>query len=108
MCVLELNANGVEFSTLRQAYHYVEAQVDFNQIPLEEVPVSFYKSDWTLDRSITQGYGDIWFRNKRSLVLKVNSAVLPADSNYIVNTLHHDFQNIGFSAAKPVDLDQRI
>ena len=108
MCVLELKANSVSFAAIRNEYHYTEIEIDSASVVIEEVPKSFYVKNWILDRNLTQKHGTEWFKKKGSLFLKVNSAVLPADSNFILNTTHPGFANISFSKPKAVPLDPRI
>jgi len=38
-----------------------------------------------------QGIGSEWYKDKTSLILKVPSAVVPQEYNYIINTNHPDF-----------------
>jgi len=38
-----------------------------------------------------QQIGSEWYQSKRSLILKVSSAVIPKEYNYIINTAHPDF-----------------
>lgn len=40
-----------------------------------------------------QKLGSEWYRSNRSLVLKVPSAVIPKEYNYIINTRHPDFKS---------------
>jgi len=40
-----------------------------------------------------QQIGSAWYQSKRSLVLKVASAVIPKEYNYIINTNHRDFMD---------------
>ena len=40
-----------------------------------------------------QQIGSNWYKSKRSLVLKVSSAVIPKEYNYIINTNHPDFSS---------------
>jgi len=40
-----------------------------------------------------QQIGSEWYLNKKSLILKVSSAVIPKEYNYIINTNHPDFKN---------------
>ncbi len=108
MCVLELRANSISFAAIRNEYHYVEIEIDVASIIIEEVPKSFYLKNWILERQLTQKYGTEWFKSKESLFLKVNSAVLPTDSNFILNTTHPDFANLHFSKPRVVPLDPRI
>ncbi|HEA30981.1 MAG TPA: RES domain-containing protein [Leeuwenhoekiella sp.] len=39
-----------------------------------------------------QDLGSVWYRNQRSLVLKIPSAVIPFEYNFILNTTHPDFK----------------
>ncbi len=41
-----------------------------------------------------QQLGSDWYQNKRSLVLKVPSAIIPKEYNYIINTRHRDFDSM--------------
>lgn len=38
-----------------------------------------------------QKIGSNWYQNKESLVLKVPSAVIPKEYNYVINTNHFEF-----------------
>jgi len=40
-----------------------------------------------------QQLGSEWYQSNKSLILKVPSAVIPMEYNYIINTRHPDFQN---------------
>lgn len=40
-----------------------------------------------------QQVGSKWYQSKKSLVLKVSSAVIPKEYNYIINTHHPDFKS---------------
>lgn len=39
-----------------------------------------------------QEIGSKWYESKESLLLKIPSAIIPAEYNYITNTEHLDFQ----------------
>ena len=108
LCVLELKANSVSFATMRKEYHYIEAEVDTDRFSIEEVPDSFYVTSWTQKRELARDYGSEWFKSKKFSVLKVRSAVLPTDSNFILNTMHPDFAGLNFSKPLPVPLDSRV
>ncbi|MEP7108380.1 MAG: RES family NAD+ phosphorylase [Ferruginibacter sp.] len=58
------------------------------QIQIKDLP-----ADW---RSLTaypilQNIGAAWYNSQASLVLKIPSAVNPAEHNYMINTEHPDF-----------------
>jgi RES domain-containing protein len=40
-----------------------------------------------------QKLGSEWYHSNRSLVLKVPSAVIPKEYNFLINTNHPDFNN---------------
>lgn len=57
------------------------------------VNLADHPRSWTsLDQySFTQRAGSEWYRAQEKLVLKVPSAVIPMEHNYIINTRHPDF-----------------
>ena len=62
----------------------------YKQIAKKELPINW--------RSITaypklQKIGSKWYANKESLVLKIPSAIVPQEYNYIINTTHPDFSD---------------
>ena len=108
MCILELKANSVSFTTIREEYHYIDIKIDPDKFSIEEVPKSFYKKNWNSNYNLTQAYGNEWFKSRKSLVLKVCSAVLSTDSNFILNTTHQDFAKLKFPKPMKVPLDIRV
>ena len=52
-----------------------------------------------------QEIGERWIHEKRSAVLKVPSAVVEEDCNYLLNPAHEDFKSIDVGAARPFKLD---
>lgn len=57
-------------------------------LSLEKVGISALAPNWADDISIMQGVGDCWLQEKRSLLLKVPSVLVPETSNVLVNPLH--------------------
>ena len=53
-------------------------------------------------------FGDKWKRDAVSAILKVPSAIVPGDSNYLLNPDHPDFQQISILSEKPFFFDERI
>ena len=56
----------------------------------------------------TQRIGDIWVAEGRSAVLKVPSAVVEAEHNYLLNPAHERFGRIEVHRATPFRLDPRL
>lgn len=55
-----------------------------------------------------QATGDYWFDNRLSAVLRVPSAVVQGEFNYLLNPLHLDFAQIGIKAPVAFRFDERL
>jgi RES domain-containing protein len=58
--------------------------------------------------SALQRFGDRWAVEQRSAVLQVPSAIVPSESNYLLNPRHPDFGEIALGTPKPFDFDRRL
>jgi RES domain-containing protein len=58
--------------------------------------------------SITQRWGDEWLRKFSSPALKVPSAIIPQEFNYLINPLHRDFKKIKLKKVEAFQFDPRI
>lgn len=56
----------------------------------------------------TQQEGDKFIRERKALVLKVPSAIVQGDYNYLINPLHSDFGKIKIIAHELFSFDQRL
>jgi len=66
--------------------------------------------DWHLleNRSITQKHGGEWYLNMRSAILKVPSAIIKEEYNFILNTMHPDFSKIRIERIEEFIWDKRL
>ncbi len=56
-----------------------------------------------------QEIGSEWYNSKESLILKVPSAIIPKERNYIINTEHQDFQhNVKLESTENYFWDMRL
>ena len=55
-----------------------------------------------------RSFGDKWVSSMESAVIKVPSAIIPNDSNYLINPGHPDFQKIEVISEEPFFFDVRI
>jgi RES domain-containing protein len=74
--------------------------VDANQLP----------ADWRdpATRQQLQTIGSDWATQRNSPVLAVPSAVIPAETNYLINPAHPAFVEIGIGIAQPFITDLRL
>ncbi len=52
--------------------------------------------------------GTHYMRVEKTLCLRVPSAIVPMEFNYLLNPLHEDFQHIKIKDVRPLLLDQRL
>jgi RES domain-containing protein len=55
-----------------------------------------------------QAMGDEWVRSGSSAAIRVPSAVVPAEANYLLNPRHPDFARVRVHRPRPFDIDLRL
>lgn len=75
-----------------------------------ELNVLELDEDWNSfpDPVATQKIGDSFIQNKRSCVLKIPSAVVKGDFNFMINPNHKDFERINISSQEDFPIDNRL
>lgn len=58
--------------------------------------------------AFTQSEGDAFIQKKEALVLKVPSAIVAGDFNYLINPLHKDFGKVKIIESVPFSFDERL
>ncbi len=56
----------------------------------------------------TKQLGAAWLATGESAVLRVPSAIVPTESNYLLNPLHPDFARLTIGPAEPFHFDPRL
>lgn len=83
----------------------VPTSVNIQEISMEDLP-----EDW---KSIphshsTQQIGDLFISSLKSLILKVPSAVIQGDFNFLINPTHQDLAKIHISDIQKYEFDERL
>ena len=89
---------------------YLCIPVDFDESQVQTVAPEKLPSDWH-DNTIppsTRMLGTEWIQNQSSPVLAVPSAVIPEESNYLLNPNHPAFDRLIIGDARPYDFDPRL
>lgn len=99
----------VQDQPLRARYVMIEARIP-GGIPIDRLRVDELPSDWREvgARAKLQAIGAEWARKRRTAVLAVPSAIVPAESNYLLNPLHPDFKRIKVGKPATVKTDLRL
>jgi RES domain-containing protein len=81
-----------------------------DQLLIEEVPTALLPPDWQQVTSYPQcqEIGSAWYQLRRSAVLKVPSAIITSESNYLLNTSHPDFEQVKLLSTADFIFDPRI
>jgi len=81
-----------------------------DDLTLQEIKISSLNPDGReySQYPYTQDMGDRWVNESLSVVLKIPSAIIPEECNYLINPLHKDFTRIKYLASEPFNFDERI
>ena len=99
----------VQDEPLRAHYMMIPATLP-DSLVIEHIDPTRLPADWRdpLARERLQAMGSEWARLKNSAVLAVPSAVIPAETNYLLNPVHPAFSKIKIGAAQPFITDLRL
>jgi RES domain-containing protein len=75
---------------------------------IQELQAAKLKQHWQQDIGYTRFIGDEFIRSKQKLALKVPSAVVEEEANYLVNPLHPAFKKVGIVKSKIFQFDHRL
>jgi RES domain-containing protein len=93
--------------TVKRVYFTISLdELAVEVVPRAAVPVRFCGET---DLTLTQKIGDDWLSHSRSVALKVPSAIVPGEFNYILDPKHTDYSEAAkWSEPAPLELDRRI
>jgi RES domain-containing protein len=74
-------------------------------LSIADLPPGFQRAPPQIE---TMAVGDAWVRSGRSAVLRVPSAIVPLESNYIFNPRHPDFARVTIGRPQSFPLDPRL
>lgn len=77
-------------------------------LSVTSVSLNSLKKNWAADVEYTRYIGDEIFRQKDTLLVKVPSAVIREEYNYLANPLHADFKKIKIIKTKSFSPDERL
>jgi len=77
-------------------------------VPIKEINLNKLKDNWTNDIEYTRFIGDEFIKQKQSLILKVPSAVVQEEHNYLINPLHVEFKKMNIHKTKTFNPDKRL
>ncbi|WP_340198568.1 RES family NAD+ phosphorylase [Ascidiimonas sp. W6] len=108
LCTLEMVAHR-NARMKKLDYQLLRISVPSDKKYYLEVEASLPK-DWRLLKhySQLQTIGSDWYREKKYLILKVPSVLIPGEYNYVINTNHPNFSKVRIASNSPFIWDQRL
>ena len=105
LSILEILARATK-STSPDTYTLVSIDVPDNAIFLIELKK--LKKSWQHDIEYTRDIGSNFLKEKHTLCIKVPSAIVPQENNFIINPLHSDFKKVKIVSSELLELDKRL
>lgn len=89
---------------------YVTFSVEFSEEAVQDVDHTLLPKDWrnSPPQLKTQIIGDNWVRSASSAILRVPSAVIVHEHNFLMNPLHPEFAKLAISVPRPLVIDPRL
>jgi RES domain-containing protein len=107
LAILEVLVH-LETQALLNQYVFLEATFDPSLVTT--LDRSFIPKNWQSDPvpKAVQRIGDAWASSNESVILRLPSALVPDESNFLLNPRHPDFQKITISRPRPFRFDPRL
>jgi len=90
--------------------NFVCIPIDFNLNLSRSIKIVDLPDNWTADPipySVKE-LGNRWIQNQESVILKVPSAIIPVEFNYLINPSHPDYKKIVIHSPQKFAFDPRL
>jgi RES domain-containing protein len=101
----------VHLGVKKMPLHYVAISADIPEsLTIEKVELSKLPQNWRSDPAPAELaiIGDQWVSSEANAILKVPSAVIDEEWNYLIYPEHPDFDQIQIGLPKPFQFDARL
>jgi len=106
LSVLEILVNA-DKTNIPPAYFLLKLHIP-DDLAVRKVSPGRLKEKWYSDFEYSQFIGSNFLKTGKEAVLKVPSAVIKHEHNFLLNPGHADFKRISIAEAVPFDLDIRL
>lgn len=107
LCTTEIAVH-TPLGNIPEDYQIISIQIPDKMIA--DLPLTKLPKDWkAFPHSInTQKIGDLFVRDNKHLILRVPSAVVQGDFNYIINPRHPEFSKVKIVNVQAFAFDERL
>lgn len=106
LALLEILVNAGSFEAL-QPFKLIQLTLPDTAIKYQ-IHTKNLKKNWHLDFSYTQWMGTEILQEKKALVIECPSAIIPQESNFLLNPLHKDYAKIRMKELRDFYFDERL
>jgi RES domain-containing protein len=97
----------IGFSDIQDFYHLLAISIP-DDAPAKEIRADKLKANWQEDEDYTAFMGTSFLRGNGNLILKVPSAIIPEEYNYLINPGHPDFKKVKIKRSRQFTFDKRL
>ena len=105
LSLLELLIYNASYEELRNNYL---AKIEIPDILTAGMALISVKQNWLKDIDYSRYIGDSFLTAKKSLLLKVPSAIIPDEYNVLINPLHKDIRKVKIIKTSAFQFDSRL
>ena len=107
LAALEVMVHTHFYSALK---YYVCIPIDFDPGLSQSITIEDLSDTWKADPipQSLKNMGDRWIYNQESVILKVPSAIIPVEYNYLINPSHPDFEKVVIHSPQKFAFDPRL
>jgi len=83
-------------------------QIDIPDNHIAKIPTISVKPNWENDIGYSRFIGNEFLKSKLHLLLKVPSAIIPQEFNFLINPLHPDIKKVKIANTSHFEFDSRL
>lgn len=106
LAVLEILVNKRMTSSFQTSFHLIQLEIPEEKI--KTISLKALKKNWELDADYTRFIGDHFSKDTENWILKVPSAVVPEEHNFLINPRHPQFAELTFLSSEKYPIDKRL
>ena len=106
LAVLEILVRA-DIQTIPISYYLIKIDIP-NNIEPQFISPDKLKKEWKDDFGYTQWMGDEFIKSGSSLLLKVPSAIVDEEYNFVINPKHSDFKKVKTVKVSKFQFDKRL
>jgi len=105
LAILEILVRATQFTSPDS---YTLTSFEIPDEGIYDIQLKKLKKNWKSDIRYTHGIGMDFLNENKSLCLRVPSAIVLTENNFLINPLHSDFKKLKIINSELLELDKRL